>query len=184
MGDIAWAMGAVPVKRAQDDAHKGIGKITISKKEGPDGSEEGSDVVYLVNGHETTFTAQLRVGDKIRPPRTSAALKVKEIQNDSTLILDGAGANDGFEPFDEPRSFDVLKRVDQKQVYEKVLQKIATGGAIGKLRLVAAQGSCSPFLYSSQKNNIGRHLSGRRIARSNGSASSQGWSGTDCLFGS
>jgi len=140
VGDIAWAMGAVPVKRAQDDAHKGIGQITISKQKddaleesiGPaEDGEANIDVFYLVNGHGTTFTAQIGAGDKIRPAATSVALKVKEIQDDSTLILDGAGASDSFEPFEEPRAFDVLKRVDQKQVYEKVLQKVATGGAIG-----------------------------------------------------
>ena len=59
------------------------------------------------------------------------ALKIKEILNDTTLILDGVGVGGNFPTFDEPKSFDVLKRVDQKQVYEKVLDRIAQGGAIG-----------------------------------------------------
>ena len=79
----------------------------------------------------TTFIAQLQVGDKIRPPGTSIALKVKEIVNDTSLVLDGSGFSDTFEPFDSPKSFDILKRIDQKQVYEKVLERIANGGAIG-----------------------------------------------------
>ena len=125
MGDIAWAMGVVPVKRAQDGAIKGIGQITIARQK-----KEGG-VSFLATGHGTTFISQLQVGDKVRPPGTALALKIKEIASETSLILDGVGASDGFETFDTPKAFDILKRVDQKQVYEKVLERIANGGAIG-----------------------------------------------------
>ena len=124
VGDIAWAMGVVPVKRPQDSALKGTGQITIAR-------DPQNEELFLATGQDTTFIAQLQVGDKIRPPGTSIALKVKEIVNDTSLVLDGSGFSDTFEPFDSPKSFDILKRIDQKQVYEKVLERIANGGAIG-----------------------------------------------------
>lgn len=133
VGDIAWAMGVVPVKRAQDDAMKGLGKITVARQEEDDSGDTKPDKaeILLATGYETSFISQLQVGDKIRPPGTAIALKIKEIVSDTALILDGSGVNDSFETFDSPKSFDVLKRVDQKQVYEKVLERIANGGAIG-----------------------------------------------------
>lgn len=146
VGDLAWAMGVVPVKRAQDSARKGTGQITITlRKDGEEETGSEADIggpppeeasknkgpTFWVNGYGTTFIEQLHVGDKIRPPGTPVALKIKEILNDTTLILDGAAVTDAFETFDLPRSFDVLERVDQKKVYEKVLDRIACGGAIG-----------------------------------------------------
>ena len=135
IGDLAWALGVVPVKRAQDSAVKGIGQITIVKQDNEDALEVDVGPLaptFLVNGFETQFISQLNVGDKVRPPGTPVALKITEILNDSTLVVDGQGVPEDFEAFDSPKSFDILKRVDQKQVYEKVLERIANGGAIGE----------------------------------------------------
>ena len=142
IGDLAWALGVVPVSRPQDSAIKGTGTVSISLRASDSEDEKfneeygGSDAAdnksYLVNGFDTVFTKELSVGDKIRPPGTPTALKIKEILNDTTLIIDGVGVPETFETFDEPKKFDILKRVDQKQVYEKVLDKIASGGAIGR----------------------------------------------------
>ena len=138
IGDLAWALGVVPVKRAQDAAVKGTGRITITDNNEQEGTESSSSAkeeeskTYLVKGFDTAFQKELANGDKIRPAGTPSALKIIEIRDDTALIVDGTGADESFNTFNEPETFDVLKRVDQKRVYEKVLDRIANGGAIGK----------------------------------------------------
>lgn len=138
IGDLAWALGVVPVKRPQDSAIKGTGTVSVSARTMDEEDKKfaedyGGDAVksYLVNGFDTVFTKQLNIGDKIRPLGTPVALKISEILNDTTLVIDGVGIPDTFETFDTPKTFDILKRVDQHVVYEKVLEKMASGGAVG-----------------------------------------------------
>lgn len=150
VGDIAWALGVVPVKRAQDDAIHGSGQIIMKKQEpltlsdiglsdvkntkDTDGNNKVEEnVSYIVKGIETKFTKEVQLGDKIRPPGGAAAFKIIDIIDDTTLVLDGTGTPENFTlpTSSSPVSFDILKRVDQKKVYEKVLEKIASGGAIG-----------------------------------------------------
>lgn len=140
VGDLAWLLGVVPVKRPQDSSIPGTGQISVAlraqdENETEKYAGEGDDAVeiksYLVKGVNTVFTTELAVGDKVRPSGTPTALKIAKILNDTTLIIDGLGVPETFETFDEPNSFDILKRVDQKEVYKKVLDKLASGGAIG-----------------------------------------------------
>jgi glycerol-3-phosphate O-acyltransferase / dihydroxyacetone phosphate acyltransferase len=133
IGDIAWALDVVPVKRAQDAAISGAGTVTFSRDDGFD-----STGVISVKGFGTEFANQLAKGDKIRPAGTSLALKVTEVLDDSCLLLDGSELDfDGDDPASKPFAaaspapFDILKRVDQKVVYEKVLDKLASGGCVG-----------------------------------------------------
>jgi len=138
IGDMAWALGAVPVKRAQDSAKKGTGSISMKllnhlaennnkdKKDGP-ACETG---MVAVTGTDTIFTKQLRVGDKIRPPGTAIAMKVIKIESDTQLQVEGV-ETDSFKQSEKPVPFDVLKRVDQKVVYSRVLDQLASGGCIG-----------------------------------------------------
>jgi glycerol-3-phosphate O-acyltransferase / dihydroxyacetone phosphate acyltransferase len=128
VGDIAWALGVVPVKRAQDEATTGSGRIeydrpatmmsaspsaTPSKKiAGSDGGDGGTDgggssnnnvddvetIEFEVHGIDTKFTSELHVGDKIRPSGTAFALKVKQIVSADRLVVDGAGMPSDF-PF-------------------------------------------------------------------------------------
>lgn len=128
IGDLAWALDVVPVKRAQDSAKKGTGQIAMTR-ETKENAEEGTEVI-VVKGKDTLFSSELNQGDKIRPPGTATALKITSIESDTELQVDGVGASDFALP-DNPVSFDILKRVDQKVVYEKVLDKLASGGAIG-----------------------------------------------------
>jgi len=147
IGDLAWALGVVPVKRAQDDAKEGIGTITINRQEQQQKNEEekdGNDYdtqqqqqqqqwTILVNGRDTLFTQQLKIGDKIRPSNTSTALKIIEINSDTKLALDKTDIPDDFcDPFEAAFApYDILKRIDQREVYGKVLERLADGGAIG-----------------------------------------------------
>jgi len=126
IGDIAWAMGVVPVKRAQDDAKKGRGRISLQEITIEDEKR------ILVQGTDgTKFTQELVRGDKIRPPGTAVAFKVLEVKSDEQVILDGSDLPEDLVLPTEPVTFDVLKKVDTKIVFEKVLEKLANQGAVG-----------------------------------------------------
>lgn len=130
IGDLAWALDVVPVKRAQDGAVKGKGTIVFSKK-----TDFETTPLWVVKGTDTLFSQQLAKGDKIRPNGTSVAVKVTELVDDSSLVVDATDIPsedlDGVYSKSEPATFDILKRIDQKVVYEKVLDKLASGGCIG-----------------------------------------------------
>ena len=147
IGDIAWALDVVPVKRAQDYSLKGTGTILIVKSEQADsgtGSDDG-DIVKVdgngddvppptpllhVTGTGTCFQTELKVGDKLRPPGTATAFKIQSIESDTTLVLDGTDSEE-VDFAKESTPFDILQKIDQKVVYEKVLDKLAQGGAVG-----------------------------------------------------
>lgn len=130
VGDIAWAMGAVPIKRAQDSVKAGTGMIKLEVIDG--GSEsEGASKNYRVVGTDTKFKSELNVKDKIRLPGMTLAFKVDSITSDVSMEIDGADMADDFLPPAESQSFVTLERTDQKVVYEKVLSKLASGGTIG-----------------------------------------------------
>ena len=126
IGDIAWAMDAVPVKRAQDAAIKGMGTIQMTKID--NGDEETT--LAKVTGTDTLFLTETRVGDKIRPPGTATQFKIVSLDSDFEMTVDATDAAEGDIP-EGTVTFDILRRVDQKVVYEKVLDKLASGGAIG-----------------------------------------------------
>jgi len=124
VGDLAWAMGAVPVNRAQDSARKGTGTITLE-------SISGAESKYRVVGDGTKFLSECKVKDKLRFVGLSIGLKVTSIVSDTVVEVD-ASAVPKFEcPTSSVISFEIMERIDQKNVYEKVLSKLAGGGTIG-----------------------------------------------------
>lgn len=129
IGDIAWAMDVVPVKRAQDAARPGTGKVTFSQQ------DYENTKVLSVEGVDTKFTQELTKGDKIRPNGTASIVKVTEVVDDTTMLVDGSDipAEDLENVFgkQEAAEFDTMKHVDQKVVYEKVLDRLAAGGCVG-----------------------------------------------------
>jgi len=128
IGHLAWAMGGVPVKRAQDSAMKGAGSITVATESADD------DVIHVV-GKGTQFSTELKVSDKIRFPKSALGIKVASIENDEAMCLkveDGVLDAIATQPFpDDYVTFDVLPRIDQKDVFKNVLEKLASGGTIG-----------------------------------------------------
>jgi len=129
IGHLAWALGAVPVKRAQDNVSKGTGKVMVNSEEVCE-----TDITIEVVGKGTKFTSEVKSGDKIRLPGTSLGIKVVSVDDDSTLSLKvETGVIDVVksQPFPEPVSFDVLPRVDQANTYRSVLEKLSTGGTVG-----------------------------------------------------
>jgi len=129
IGDVAWALDVVPVKRAQDYSHKGTGDVVFHRKQ-QHAELEGTPTVISVNGVNTIFTSELKIGDKIRPSGTANAMRVMSIESDTVLTLDGADCDHIVFP-EESAGFDILQKIDQKQVYEKVLDKLVSGGSVG-----------------------------------------------------
>ena len=132
IGHLAWSMGAVPVKRAQDSAKTGSGSITIDIVE--IGSSKRNLEEVNVVGKGTKFTTEIKVGDKIRFPKQAQGIKVASINSDESMTLkveDGVMDVIGTQPFPEYITYDILPRIDQKDVYQNVLEKLASGGTIG-----------------------------------------------------
>ncbi|KAL7540782.1 hypothetical protein ACHAXR_010382 [Thalassiosira sp. AJA248-18] len=132
VGHLAWAMGAVPVKRAQDSAKRGSGSVTIEMKE----SEGGESTVTVIKavGKGTKFSSEIKVGDKIRFLKTALGIKVASIDGDDSMSLKvEEGVMDVLSSLSFPEyiAFDVLPHIDQKDVYQNVLEKLASGGTIG-----------------------------------------------------
>jgi len=138
IGEIAWAMGAVPVKRAQDSAKAGSGTVVVVEKntakivdESPQDSTKEEDTgvkVYEVRGQGTHFTKEFNKGDKLRLQGLAQGMKVLEITNDSLITAELP--DDCILP-STSTTFDILKRVDQSEVYSEVLKKLGSGGSIG-----------------------------------------------------
>ncbi|KAL3894160.1 MAG: hypothetical protein SGARI_007827, partial [Bacillariaceae sp.] len=135
VGDIAKALDVVPVKRAQDDARKGAGKVTFAKTD-----EFDEKKTLKVAGEGTSFVSAVAKGDKIRPNGTATGVKVLEIVDDTTLIVDASIVSESdidnlFVPASDnnatPLAYDILKHVDLNVVFESVLDRLAAGGVIG-----------------------------------------------------
>jgi glycerol-3-phosphate O-acyltransferase/dihydroxyacetone phosphate acyltransferase len=120
VGDIAWAMGAVPVKRAQDSVRKGKGTITFETISG-----EESKIRLVGNG--TRFLSECKVKDTLRFSGIGVDLKVLSIIGDAVIEVTASD----FEFPSSPVTFEISESIDQKIVYEKVLSKLASGGTIG-----------------------------------------------------
>ena len=115
VGDIAWAMGVVPVKRAMDSAVHGLGLITIeemvvnddhdvvvvdrageetnksigssSQSNSNSNSASAGSKQYIIHGHENTqFTKQIKPKDTIQFQNCLTGLKVLSIQSDTKMI--------------------------------------------------------------------------------------------------
>lgn len=136
VGDIAWALGVVPVKRAQDDAKAGSGKIKLQKptKVNTDGEEELT--LVTVEGTDTIFSRELAVGDKIRLQGTPFGLKINSVESDTRMVLNGMDLPDDFPTYlfkadTAPVDYDLMKRTPLTTVFEKVLDRLAGGGALG-----------------------------------------------------
>jgi glycerol-3-phosphate O-acyltransferase/dihydroxyacetone phosphate acyltransferase len=56
VGHLAWAMGGVPVKRAQDSASRGSGSVTMAVP-----SDDSSDTIVKVVGKATKFSQEIKV---------------------------------------------------------------------------------------------------------------------------
>jgi len=116
------------VKRAQDSAQPGTGKIHLHR---PTEDDNGR---IKITGSGTKFTQELAAGDKVRPPGTALAVKVREVISDVEVLTDASTFPDFPYTDDAPDAFvpyDILRRIPLTVVFQKVLDKLASGGAVG-----------------------------------------------------
>jgi len=120
IGHFAKAVGSIPVTRPQDQAEKGVGKISF--------------VGCTVYGTETAFTS-LRKGDKIRPGRSPDGYTIKAIISDTELIVADVKVGGMRSPTEEPQNvlltYDVLRSVDQSDMFSRVHAALAKGECLG-----------------------------------------------------
>lgn len=124
IGDFAWAMGAVPVSRSQDSATEGKGTLTITLLPGDSPAAGASSAKVAVQGcHDAT------IGDKIRL-KIDPSITIK-LTSEGEGRKVGEVAKEHLDKSLKGGKYDILKRVDQSQVYAKVLSKLEKGGCIG-----------------------------------------------------
>eukprot|EP01035_Chromulina_nebulosa_P054616 gene54616-74837_t len=105
IGDLANAVGCIPVARPQDKAKPGVGKICF-------------DGVRILGKDGTKFTT-LEKGDRIRPGKSVESYKLKEVISDSEGIvaIEYGEASPLQEKYGNGTenwcSYDILKSVDQ-----------------------------------------------------------------------
>ena len=119
IGHLAWAMGAVPVKRAQDSAKKGSGTISVNADEISAIDESATDAILSITGNSTKFMSEVKTGDKIRLPGTALGIKIANISSDNAMTLkieEGVKELLYSKPFTDV-TFDILPRIDQADVY-------------------------------------------------------------------
>lgn len=122
IGGLAKAVGCYPVARPQDKAKSGEGQIYF------DGS--------VMRGQGTRFT-QFTKGDRVRPARSAAAYRIKEILSDVEATL----ADDLGEPSPLNESecqglekwvkYDIFEHIDQGDVFVAVEDALAKGNNLG-----------------------------------------------------
>jgi len=130
IGDLARALDVVPVKRAQDSAIRGQGTVVFTKH-----ADFETSHLMDVKGVGTDFVTTMKLKDKIRPVGTATGVKVVEIKDETTIVvLANAVPEADLENVfgkKEPSNYDILKYVDLKVTFEKVLDRLATGGVVG-----------------------------------------------------
>lgn len=134
IGHLAWAMGAVPVKRAQDSAKMGTGTVSIRAEDIAAIDESVTDSVLKVTGKDTKFMTEMKAGDKIRLPGSALGMKIASVASDTSMTLtveEGIKALLSSSKACENTTFDILPRIDQADVYRYVLEKMSSGGTIG-----------------------------------------------------
>ncbi|CAG8792883.1 11111_t:CDS:2, partial [Dentiscutata erythropus] len=122
---LARAIRAIILKRPKDLAESGKGKIFL---------DESKADSLRINGINTEFTNQLKVGYQISLPREYGSSEITEIISDTELVIK--------KEFKEPKALEVLTQpggtpytcmpyVDQSNLYETVLEMLNAGKCIG-----------------------------------------------------
>ena len=125
VGFLIRAVESIPVVRAQDLAKPASGRITLQ-----DRVHEPTRIL----GFDTRFTLEAQAGMSILLPKNKGAAVIKEIVNDSTLILErGFKDLEALEWITQEQGcpFKIAPHVDQSQVYEAVHQRLLHGGCVG-----------------------------------------------------
>eukprot|EP00002_Diphylleia_rotans_P039858 TRINITY_DN934_c0_g3_i1.p1 TRINITY_DN934_c0_g3~~TRINITY_DN934_c0_g3_i1.p1 ORF type:complete len:501 (+),score=93.14 TRINITY_DN934_c0_g3_i1:51-1553(+) len=111
IGWFAKKLQAIPVIRPQDSAVSGKGTITVSGN--------------IVQGTDSSFQSQAENGGSIMIPSVDLPCKIKKITSDTEILLEEDIGQV------ESTSYKILKKVDQKQLYDAVYNSLSNGGCIG-----------------------------------------------------
>ena len=123
IGDLANAVGCIPVARPQDKAKPGDGKICF-------------DGVRIFGKDGTKFTS-LEKGDRLRPGKSVESYRLKEVLSDSEGIvaIEYGEASPLQEKYGNGKdnwcNYDILKSVDQSKMFEAVQSALAEGQCLG-----------------------------------------------------
>eukprot|EP01060_Flectonema_neradi_P005515 TRINITY_DN1367_c8_g1_i1.p1 TRINITY_DN1367_c8_g1~~TRINITY_DN1367_c8_g1_i1.p1 ORF type:complete len:618 (+),score=106.22 TRINITY_DN1367_c8_g1_i1:56-1909(+) len=120
VGDVAKFMNCIPVRRPQDEAKPASGLIT----------QVTTTKVY--GNSNTKFTSEIKSGEllMIKPNKDSAAtytVKVTEVSSDNELVIREVSDP----PTEQNMTFKVLPRIEQKEMWEAVYDRLGRGGSIG-----------------------------------------------------
>lgn len=105
---------------------------------GAEASEPETVVLKLtITGKGGFSTSAFKVGDKLRPMGTSTGVKILEILDETTCVVDATSVSEEDRTTifatgsDNSRAYDILKHVELHEIFEKVLDRLAMGGVFG-----------------------------------------------------
>lgn len=114
----------VPVKRPQDLAESGHGRIhLLNPKTDP----------LKIQGMDTKFTSQLQPHDSIILPRNAGILKIKQVLSDTELLISSPITDKkALEHLTKSSgtAYKCLPHIDQDSVYERVYEELNNGRCI------------------------------------------------------
>ena len=122
VGGLCKAIGSIPVARPQDNASKGPGEICF------DG--------MIMKGQGTKFST-INKEDRVRPGKSTASYKIKEVLSDIEAVLAeefgeaGPNAETCCQGVGLWCPYDILKHVDQGVVFGAVQKALADGQCLG-----------------------------------------------------
>jgi len=112
------------------------GNEKVTKDEA--GAEPTIEVRKLtIRGKDGFSTSAFKVGDKLRPMGTSTGVKVLEILDETTCLVDATPVSEDdmatifATGSDNNKAYDILKHVELHDIFKKVLDRLAMGGVFG-----------------------------------------------------
>jgi len=130
-GDDSGVVVAEMQQGGDEDSKDKVQKADPSK-------DDDSLKKLSIHGKNGFTTSAFRVGDKLRPMGTATGVKVLEIIDDVTCVVDASAVSESdmatiFSTSEDnkDRAYDILKHVDLHTVFEKVLDRLALGGVFG-----------------------------------------------------
>jgi len=130
-GDDSGVVVAEMQQGGDEDSKDKVQKADPSK-------DDDSLKKLSIHGKNGFTTSAFRVGDKLRPMGTATGVKVLEIIDDVTCVVDASAVSESdmatifsTSEGNKDRAYDILKHVDLHTVFEKVLDRLALGGVFG-----------------------------------------------------